>query len=258
MNLLTIGLFKVKTAILGIILCLLTFQTFAQIKKVRLDYHSPNGAVRQILLGFTPNNEASDGFDYGYDAASWTNHDYDMNWIIEDYRYLIQGVGVFEDTKTYPIGIFLAETSEVHISLNSLENFEEDIEVFIHDTLDDTYTLINESSFLKTIEAGDYMDRFYIAFKNPNINQGTLGTDDFKISSESIRYIKEDQSIILSGSKNLDIQDLVIYDINGKQIFAKQNINDSRLSIEHLQLSHSPYIIRLVTDYGHISRIIYI
>ena len=39
-----------------------------QIKRVRLDFTSPLGYTRHLLLGFTPDNAASDSFDYGYDA----------------------------------------------------------------------------------------------------------------------------------------------------------------------------------------------
>ncbi|NNL79579.1 MAG: HYR domain-containing protein, partial [Flavobacteriaceae bacterium] len=37
------------------------------IKRVRINFTSALGSIRELLLGFVPNGEATDGFDYGYD-----------------------------------------------------------------------------------------------------------------------------------------------------------------------------------------------
>ncbi len=92
---------------IGIFLLLASLPADAQIKRVRLNFHSPENLNRELLLGFTPNNEATDGFDYGYDGGvpdSWPS---DLNWLIEENRFVIQGVGTYEETKTYPFWLGL-------------------------------------------------------------------------------------------------------------------------------------------------------
>ena len=60
------------------------FSIATQIQRVRVTFKSANGYTRYLLLAFTPNDTASDGFDYGYDALNIDNFADDMNWIIED------------------------------------------------------------------------------------------------------------------------------------------------------------------------------
>lgn len=77
------------------------------IKHIRLEFITQEGAKRALLLAFVPNGLASDGFDYGYDAENAdTEFSNDMFWRIEDSNYTTQGVGDFDLTKKYPLGIF--------------------------------------------------------------------------------------------------------------------------------------------------------
>ena len=80
------------------------------IQRVRIDFTTPTGYVRHLLLAFTSNNAASDGFDYGYDGMVADDFPDDLNWMIEDDRYVSQGVGAFDQTKKYPLGLFLTNS----------------------------------------------------------------------------------------------------------------------------------------------------
>src|SRR5690606_15563107 len=57
------------------------------IKRIRFDYTTSANSVRHLLLGFTPNNEASDGFDYGYDALNGDTYPSDMSFVINTNKY---------------------------------------------------------------------------------------------------------------------------------------------------------------------------
>ncbi|MCC1485604.1 T9SS type A sorting domain-containing protein [Winogradskyella immobilis] len=262
MNLLTQkALVPVQTAIFVLLLGLIGVNTLnAQIQRVRLDFTAPDGAVRQILLGFTPNNEASDGIDFGYDAANWDNFANDLNWIIEDYRYIIQGVGQFEDTKVYPMGMYLGETGDISISLNALENFNEDIEVYIYDALLETYSLINDSDYADTIEAGEHLDRFYIAFSIPetSANNNTLSSTDFNKAGVAIKYLINSKEIFVSSNNSVSIEEIQLFSIEGKLIFSDL-LNNERLYRKNYKLqSKGSYIIRVKTNRSCFSKIIII
>ena len=138
-----------------------------EIQRVYLNFQAPE-FQREILLGFTPDNSATDGYDYGYDGGSYYNYPNDMGWMIEGERYVIQGVGAFDTTKTYPLGVFLSYESSISIKLQSTENFEEPIDVYIYDSENENYFLINDDPFELTLDDGEYEDRFYVAFSDPN------------------------------------------------------------------------------------------
>jgi hypothetical protein len=83
--------------------------TTDDIQRVRLSFKTPEGASRYLLLGFTPNNEASDAFDYGYDGENFETLPSDLSWSIENKIYIIQGVGSFDENKSYPLNMLLDE-----------------------------------------------------------------------------------------------------------------------------------------------------
>jgi hypothetical protein len=261
MNLLTKRALQVlQKSVFALLLSLIGFTSLnAQIKRVRLDFTTPNGAVRQILLGFTPNNEATDGFDFGYDAENWDNFDDDLNWIIEDYRYIIQGVGVFEDTKIYPMGMYLSETGDVNISLNALENFEEDIKVYIYDALLDTYSLINETDYTDTIEDGAHIDRFYITFSIPeSASNNVLSNKDFDKTGVAIKYLNNSKEIFVSSINSVLIEEIRVFNIEGKLIFSNQLNKETLFRKNYSPKSNGSYIIRVKTDNGYVSKVVII
>jgi hypothetical protein len=135
------------------------------IQLIRLEFESPDGAKRPLALGFIPDNKATDGVDYGYDARANEMLPNDMFLMINNERYVIEGVGTFDETKTYPLGIFLTTNGNVKISVTALDNIEEDVEIFIKDNLTGETYKINNQPFEITLELGEYIDRFALAFQ---------------------------------------------------------------------------------------------
>src|SRR5690606_10883015 len=134
-------------------------------KRIRLKFKTPQGGIRPLMMAFTDDNAATDGFDYGYDAENTDGLSNDMSFMIADKKCVIQGVGQFDVTKQYPLGIFLSSSGTIEISLTDIENFDESIDVFIYDSVLGTYHPINDGSFEITLEAGVYDNRFYITFQ---------------------------------------------------------------------------------------------
>ncbi len=174
------------------------------IQMLRLDYTSPNGASRELLLGFTSDNSATDGVDYGYDATVHTPFNNDLNWLIEDNRYVIQAVGAFDETSQYLFGLYNEVAGDATIALSSLENFQSEINVYIFDALLNTYTRINDTPFTSTIDAVNYTDRFYITFSIPAVVDNEDSTDNTDTTDESNNTDESDNS---DDSDNTDDDD---------------------------------------------------
>jgi len=187
------------------------------IQRVRLTYKTPEGAIRYLLLAFTQNNEASDGFDYGYDAIN--NEDTlpsDLNWNIEDKNYIIQGVGRFNINKEYPLNMLVGEKGTVEIALTELENFDSDIDVFVYDALYKTYTKLNEVDYFNNLEADTYNDRFFITFKN---DAETLDIAESNINSFSIFQNNSKSELTIINPKSINISGIGLFDVVGKEVF---------------------------------------
>lgn len=219
------------------------------IQRVRLDFETTDGCFRQLLLGFTPNNAATDNFDYGYDGRAPDLLPNDLNWIIEDERYVIQGVGAFEDTKVYPLGLFAAVPGTFKIELNSLENFSEEIDVFIYDSAEESYNRINDAFFEKETEIGSFQGRYYIAFKQPS-----LSTDEVMEYDFTIKYLRNSNELFINPSMMNDIKNVTIYNVLGQRIFNELKLKSNRFNLDLNSNKSNVYIVHLKTSKGIISK----
>lgn len=239
-----------STITLLIAFTLFTSLVNAAIQRVRIDFTAPDGYTRHLLLGFTTNNAATDAFDYGYDALNIDNFPNDLNWMIENDRYVIQGVGAFDYMKTYRLGMFLRDSGNIQIRLDSLENFDEEIPVYVYDSLLQTFTQINDFNFGIEISEGEYLNRFYITFTNSenlNIETNALSTNEITSSELSLVHYKSTNNLEVKGNQELTYIDrITLYDLSGKQVYSK-SIRDTRVSLEETNLS-GILIAQVVTE----------
>mgnify|MGYP001012613974 CR=1 FL=1 len=230
----------------------LTSPTVRQI--VRIDFTMPNGFVRHLALGFIPSNNATDGYDYGYDALNMDTFPDDLNWIIENDRYVIQGVGTFDDSKKYPLGMFLSNSGTIQIALDTLENFDTSIDLFIYDSVLDTYTQINNSNYAANISKGDYLDRFYLAFKDESqadeFANNSLSTDAFNLENTRVNYLSNTKELYINTHNNFIIETINIYNLLGQEIYSLNHVNSKLVKIP-LEIKQNKYgIVILKTDEG--------
>ena len=225
------------------------------IQRVRIDFETPEGYVRHLLLGFTPDNAATDEMDYGYDALCFDNLADDLNWMINDQRFVIQGVGEFHENKTYPFGMFLSNSGSIEISLDTLENFENPINVYIYDALSNSFNQINDNGFSLNVNNGDYLNRFFITFQNINIPAGAsdydaLSINDNKIDNIVVRSITNTKEILIDTKSNLRIKKVEILDILGKKVSNIKNINTSNITIPAQHINSKIVIVSVFTNNG--------
>ncbi|NNK88884.1 MAG: T9SS type A sorting domain-containing protein [Flavobacteriaceae bacterium] len=208
--------------------------SYAQdIQRVRINFHSPANLNRELLLGFTPNNEATDGFDYGYDGMTADDFPDDLNWLIEGQRCVIQGVGIFDVSKQYPFWLGLTNSGTSTISLITLENFEEPIDVYIYDSLNETYTLINDSPLDLELIPDEYSARYYIAFQDPEENNGSLSLDTIHENQVELSYLKDSERLKIHSKPGTIIKSVSVYNTLGQKIltFKESDIQESTIRI---------------------------
>lgn len=223
------------------------------IQRVRIDFTMPNGFVRHLLLGFTPDDAATDGVDYGYDALNMDTFPDDLNWMIENDRYLIQGVGTFNDNKKYPLGLFLENTGDIKIDLNSISNFETPINVYIYDAELNSYTQINNSSYAATITKGEYLDRFYLVFKDDSDSTNfakSLSTDEYNLEDTKVSYLNNTKELYINTNETYTIKNIHVNNLLGQEIFYLANVNSKLIKIP-LHTNQTKYgIVTIETNEG--------
>lgn len=192
------------------------------IQRVRLRFSAEDGLRRPLLLAFTPNNAASDGYDYGYDALSYDQFPNDMFWNIEGQNYVIQGVGAFDDLKAYPLNINVTNAGLIKIGITDLENFDSEIDVFVYDSLLNTYTQINSVEYETTLEAGIYENRFFLAFASDDAlhttDDNALSITDKDEASVQVSYLTGTSEIYIKSAELMHIERVLLLNIMGQTV----------------------------------------
>ena len=215
-------------------------------KLIRLDFSSPEGAVRHLALGFTPNNEASEAVDYGYDALNTDYFPSDMSFQIEEGKYIIQGVGEFNHENMYPITIDMGISGNAEIAITDLENFEEDPDVYVYDSLLGTYTRINITPYQTVLDAGTHAERFYIVFEPDN----TLDVVTEEYPEVIVNYLNSTNQIYIKVPYSMDIKQVYLVNMLGQTVKSWNSTNaplSQECKIPVRQLSEGNYIIKVQT-----------
>ncbi|MDP2061457.1 MAG: LamG-like jellyroll fold domain-containing protein, partial [Flavobacteriaceae bacterium] len=222
-----------------------------KITLLRLGYFTNNGFKRQVALGFV-NNKATDGFDKGYDAWNIDEQTDDMYFVLDNQKLVIQGVGAFDDTKKFPIGLVCQSHGKVKFVFDGAENLDENTPVFLFDKQTNTYYNIKENfAEIEIASAGMFNDRFVIHF-----TLNTLSTDYFENIDEqlSVFYLTSDHTLnILNTRADVEITGVQLYDLLGRLIESIALTNPSKSEIKIRLEAHAQniYVAKLTTTNGH-------
>ncbi len=186
---------------------------------VRIGYENPDGYHRQIVLGFLPDSPADLNYNIGYDAIMTDPRSDDFFYIIDNdlsKKYVIQGVGAYDNSYVFPVGLTISKKGINSIMLDEVENFSD--QVLIKDkVLNITYNL-SEANCVPNLSVGDYLDRFEIIFQS----QETLDIVENSLKKIKVFYNGSKQ-IIIQNKKQLKLNKISIYNLLGQNVLQVNN-----------------------------------
>lgn len=217
---------------------------------IKLLYSSPMGYHRQIVLG--ANHNASIAFDMGYDAFMADVNEEDMYWIINQNKFVIQGVGSFVTSEEFPIGVKVKEAGISSIKIDALENIDNNFPIYIKDKSTGETHQINNDSFDIFLEPGEYLDRFKLVFEQ---NNASLSIDelDNTVNSVLVYYDSETTELKIVNKQGVYLSNVEVYNILGQSIITKK-LNSSNNESISLKAETGAYIIKLNSEKGAINK----
>jgi hypothetical protein len=214
-------------------------------QKIWLMFDSSNGYHRQILAGVDEN--ATDLVDIGYDAKLNEYNAEDMFWEINSEKFVIQGVSNFDTYQVLPLGVKANTEGEITIRIDELQNIPESTDIFIHDTVLDTYHDLRENDFSIYLTSGMHTSRFEIVFETDS----ALGINDDNIESIDLHYSNSNETIILVNPNYLQIDTIELFDMLGKSIQRITEIPvENTVEIKASNLSSGTYILKASAEFG--------
>ncbi|MCF7568901.1 T9SS type A sorting domain-containing protein [Sabulilitoribacter arenilitoris] len=207
--------------------------------RIRLIFDSPTGYHRQIVIGKDVN--ASNKFDLGYDAFMLDVAEEDMYWTFNEAKFVIQGVGNFDDTQEFPMGIIIKNSGIARIKLDGVENLNENKTLYIKDNTTNETFLINNNPFEIFLDAGVYNDRFALVFQSQSSS-----VDNIEINDDVSIYFDESVSELkVKGLIDEELLSISLYNIIGQKI--KFIDYTSNKTSKQISVVTGAYIVQLNT-----------
>ena len=192
------------------------------IDSYKVTMSGPNGVSSTMLVGYTP--ETTIAYDRMYDATTNSVSTAQVFTLLDntDIKLAINARPSFDDTDVVNMGLLKNNTySETFVF--TIEDKEgvfntPDVNVYIHDKVQNTYHNLNSGSFSFTTTSANVLNRFELVYQNDS----TLSNPDFVTAQTFVTL--NDNTFKVSSSK--EISDIAIYDIAGRLISTYNGVNN--------------------------------
>lgn len=198
--------------------------------------------TRQLALAFVP--EATDGADQGIDALHVdTALPNDVTFLIDNNGYIIQGIP-FDNTKKVALKVKAAVSTTLKFYIPEVINFDVSQQIFLYDSLDDSYHDIKNNSYQVTVSSGSYSDRFKITFKDEKM----VVEENEIVPKILIAHDNKNGIIKAYNPANLTIESFVLYDILGRRVLSRKDLPvRQEYSFSTGNLNSGIYIAKFIT-----------
>ncbi|WP_204347007.1 CUB domain-containing protein [Psychroserpens algicola] len=212
--------------------------------RIWLDLLSPNDITNSILVGYVEN--ATNDFDRLYDGYDFSEGSNGFYSLLNNQTLSIQGRSLpFLQEDTVPLGLIANETGVHTIAINTLDGLflNEGQNIYIEDTELNIIHDIRNSPYNFSIEEGIHDTRFILRYTYDTLGVNDFDNGDISIIAPNSDYIKIKSEIGL-------IDNINVYDILGRVIFEKNEVNDTEFILNETRLSHGAYIVKAVLVNG--------
>lgn len=213
---------------------------------IRIGYEDPESFHRQLLLGFLTDSPTDLNVNPGYDALMTDPREDELFYIIENdlvKKYVIQGVGSYDDLYVFPIGLIITQAGTHTIMLDAVENFTNP--VYIKDTVLNTTHNLSTSSFNPNLPPGEYLDRFQVVFQEETLKDTVFNKKEITV------YYNGNKNIIINNKNQIKLNNVSIFNMLGQKIV---QINHNLLNLTEIAIpfAHAEglYLIKIDTDLG--------
>ena len=208
----------------------------------------------QQLVGYFENS--TNAFDNGYDGLLNDGGNY-INFysFINDDTYKIQGRKAFAATDEVRLGYFSAVAGTFNINIDSKEGvFKANAAaVFLEDKLLGILHNLKKGSYSFTTEVGTFNDRFVLRYTDK-----TLGNKSFEKAENTVLVSNTNKQISINSPIGT-IDTVQVYDLLGRSIYQKKDINTNQLTITNVIQSHQVLVVKTILQNGqtHTNKIVY-
>ncbi|WP_418509289.1 T9SS sorting signal type C domain-containing protein [Corallibacter sp.] len=210
-----------------------------------LDLVTPSNTAASILVGYI--DGATNDTDRLYDGFEFEGNPTSFYSLIGENKMSIQGRTLpFTDTDLVPLGFKTPESGTHSIGLNTLDGLflSTNQNIYLEDTHLNIIHDLRVSPYTFNIENGTHNNRFILRYTNNSLSTHEFDSNTgFTISAPNSKYIK-----VKSATSN--INSVIVYDLLGRTLINKSEINSLETTIENLPYSDGAYIVQATLKNG--------
>ncbi|GGG50357.1 T9SS sorting signal type C domain-containing protein [Bizionia arctica] len=205
-------------------------------KRFRLNLDFNETYTRQLTQTF--HSSATIGLDYGLETRSPEALNSDAYWPVNDVKLNAQALA-FNEGLNIPLVINISQNQPFRFRIFDVQNFDESQPIFIHDIENNIYVNLKENNYEINLPQGTYTDRFEITFTAETLNmEQVITADDLNIYQNN-----QLSQLSISNPKLLEVKQVKLYDISGKQILDERNLKtEAKYIFSTKNLSEGVYI----------------
>ena len=212
--------------------------------RVWLNLSNTQGAFKQTLIGYV--TDATNEYDSRFDGESYDGNKFvDFYSINQDKNLVIQGRALpFDENDIVPLGFKSTIEGSFSISIDKVDGSMANQSVFIEDKLTNSVFDLKSGNYTFSTTAGTFDNRFVLRYTNK-----TLGTTDFDVKENAVLVSVKSKEIKINSFAET-IHTVTIYDLLGRQIYQKNNVNSNEFLITNLISSHQTFIVKTSLQNG--------
>lgn len=211
--------------------------------------NTSNNNASQFTVAYL--EDATEGIDYGYDAARLSESNvFSAYTIAENTNLTIQARPGFSNTDIVKAGYVATEAGNFKLKLANTEGvFAQQQPIYIKDNvLGITQEIDAENGYTFATEAGVFNNRFEILYTDQ-----VLGNDTPVINATDVVLYKNNNAITADAGNTI-ITAIEVYDVQGRAIFSKANLNTTSYTISQLNASHEVLLVKVSTVNGTVNK----
>jgi len=223
-----------------------TSESSVEKHRIWLNFTNSEGAFKQTLVAYLAG--ATNGYDYQYDGLAFNANKYVNFYSVNlDKTLTIQGRALpFEITDQVPLGYKSTIAGVFEIGIAQVEGDLVNHPVFLEDKTTNTIHNLKNKPYSFSTTIGTFNDRFVLRYTHKSANTADLGID--KTNKLVLVSVKNHQAKINSFDQN--IEKVIVYDLLGRQLYEKENINSNVFNFPDFSLTEQFLIVKTLLENG--------
>lgn len=214
----------------------------AQKSRIWLKVTTEDNVFGQLLVGYVPN--ATEGVDAGIDGKYINDSQNAFTSLINGQEFAIQGRSLpFSAADVVPLGFKTTQAGLYAIAIDQVDGLFEDATqaIYIKDNVTGTEHNLKVSPYEFTSAAGVFNSRFELIY------QTTLSV--VNPIAQNVLVYKNNQELNIKAA-DADLISVTVYDLSGRVIAFRNNLNTTETSLSLGMLSNQMVIVKGTTTSG--------